>query len=414
MDEDRWHELKDLFFAALEVPEPDRNVWLDGVVDADLRAEVRRLLTRDASASPLLDTSPVALAELIAPEPEEPGPAEPGQHFGPYRVLDELGRGGMGNVYLAARMDGGFRQTVALKIIRREAGGREIRRRFEQERQILATLQHENIARLLDGGTSESGQPYFVMERIEGMPITTYCDEHRLSVEERLRLFQTVCDAVHYAHQNLIVHRDLKPSNIFVTKEGRLKLLDFGIAKLLDSDEQDALLTQTGRRLLTPAYASPEQLTGAPITTASDVYALGIVLYELLTGRRPYTIPRNVDAASFLVSIERLKPSPAMMDGPDADAAAQARSTTSERLRRRLEGDLDTILLEALRREPERGYTSVAAFRDDVGRHLQGMPVSARRDTLGYRVHKFIRRSEEHTSELQSRENIVCRLLLEK
>ncbi len=391
MNDTQWHELKDLFFAALDVPDPDRSAWMERLPDTSLRAELARLLTDDASTPSLLDASPEALARLIDPENE---PAEPIHHVGPYRVLDELGHGGMGTVYLAARMDGGFQQNVALKVVRRGIGAGNLHRRFEQERQILATLNHENIARLLDGGTSETGQPYFVMERIDGMPITTYCDEHRLSVDERLRLFETVCEAVHYAHQNLVVHRDLKPSNIFVTKDGRLKLLDFGIAKLLGGDQPDTLLTQTGGRVFTPAYASPEQLTGGSISTASDVYALGIILYELLTGRRPYTIPQDQDAGSFVKTVEPKRPSTAVTTAGDTDTVGEARSTTPERLRRRLSGDLDTIVLKALRRDPERRYTSVEAFRDDIGRHLEGLPVRARKDTLGYRAHKFVRRHQ--------------------
>lgn len=389
MEAPHWQQLKELFFEAIEMPLSDRAAWMEQINDPEQRASLAQLLADDANAPSILDASSEVLAQLVDPTPE---PVAPMKHIGPYRILGELGQGGMGAVYLAERADGMFEQQVALKVIRHGLGSGDILRRFEQERQILAALSHDNIARLLDGGTGAEGQPYFVMERIHGEPITAYCDTHQLSVDERLRLFQNACAAVQYAHQNLVVHRDLKPSNMLVTEDGRLKLLDFGIAKLLAEDRPDPLLTQTGARVLTPAYASPEQLRGDPISTASDVYTLGVILYELLTGQRPYIIPSDQEASFFISTVKPQRPSTAISETHDTEDIGVARSTTAERLRRRLSGDLDTIVLKALRKEPARRYASAEAFLDDIKRHLDGMPVWAQRDTVGYRARKFVRR----------------------
>ncbi|NIR60341.1 MAG: serine/threonine protein kinase, partial [Gammaproteobacteria bacterium] len=301
----------------------------------------------------------------------------------------------MGVVYLAERADGQFEQRVALKLIKRGIDTDEIIERFLQERQILARLDHPNIARLLDGGVTETGQPYFAMEYIAGVPLTAYCDEHRLDVEARLRLFEHVGEAVQYAHRNLIVHRDLKPSNILVTEDGTVKLLDFGIARLMD-DEAAPALTQTGMRVLSPAYAAPEQVAGEPVTTATDVYSLGVVLYELLTGHNPHAERpeggRDVKRPSAAVTSTA-----ARLDGSSETGTpqeiARSRATQPERLRRRLSGDLDTICLKALRPEPEQRYDSAAAFGEDLKRHLAGLPVEARAGAAGYRLRKFIRRN---------------------
>ena len=332
-----------------------------------------------------------------------------GQRLGPYLVLHEMGHGGMAVVYAAVRADDEYRKRVAIKVVLPGLDSEEILRRFKSERQTLATLDHPNIVKLLDGGSTEQGLPYLVMEYIEGLPIDQYCDSRRLSTTERLRLFRTVCAAVQHAHQNLVVHRDLKPSNILVTADGTPKLLDFGIAKLLNPESagQAAPLTLPEMRPMTPAYASPEQFRGQPVTTATDVYSLGVVLYELLTGRLPYELERlsPLEIGLIISEAELEKPSDAVTrvepigakDGKTPGAVAprpmsQAREAHSEKLRRRLRGDLDTIVLMALRKEPQRRYSSVEQLSEDIGRHLDGLPVIARTPTLRYRSAKFIRR----------------------
>lgn len=388
-DETRWEQVEALFDAAMDLPADRRAAWLDSAIpDPALRRRVDELLQANAHAegdgflgSGLLATPGIPKGETV----------------GPYRIVEELGRGGMGVVYLADRADGQFEQQVALKVVKRGLDTDEILWRFLQERQILARLQHPHIARLLDGGVTRTGQPYIAMERISGLPLTTFCDEHRLDIEARLRLFQHVGDAVQYAHRNLVVHRDLKPSNILVTEDGTVKLLDFGIAKLLDGEAAPAL-TRTGMRVLSPAYAAPEQVAGEPVTTATDVYSLGVVLYELLTGRSPHAEtragPRDVKRPSVVVgnTVPFARPGDTSeLLGPEE--ISHARATQPNRLRRRLSGDLDTICLRALRPEPEQRYESVAAFVEDVRRHLAGLPVVARADTTGYRLRKFIRRN---------------------
>jgi serine/threonine-protein kinase len=293
--------------------------------------------------------------------------------------MRELARGGMGVVYLAQRADGQFQQQVALKLIKRGMDSEEIHQRFLAERQILAQLNHPHIARLLDGGVSADGQPYFAIEYVDGAPITAHCAARQLSLEDRLRLFLDVGDAVRYAHQNLVVHRDLKPSNILVTADGQVKLLDFGIAKLLDPEQRgETGLTQTGLRVMTPEYAAPEQVLGAPITTATDVYALGAVLYELLTGQRAHQLESRTP-----VEVERVI----------CEVEPEAPSTrTTGTLRKQLRGDLDTIVLTALQKQPQRRYPTAEQLASDIGRYLGGLPVTARPDTWRYRTTKFVRR----------------------
>jgi tetratricopeptide (TPR) repeat protein/predicted Ser/Thr protein kinase len=290
-------------------------------------------------------------------------------------------------------MDEQFQQRVAIKLLRSTRAASDLRRRFLAERQILASLHHANIARLLDGGVA-SGQPYYVMEYIEGRPIDQYCDEEQLAIPDRLTLFMTVARAVQAAHRNLIVHRDLKPANILVCADGQVKLLDFGIAKLLDVDPSGALQTRTGQYLLTPEYASPEQVRGEPVTTATDVYMLGMVLYELLSGQRPYEVNKARPAEVERTVCEQVPPRPSTVVARTKDAVpvAQRRAVRPERLARALRGDLDTIVLKALRKEPGRRYPSVEAFVEDIRRHLAGLPVTARRDAVGYRAAKFVQR----------------------
>ncbi len=391
MQAERWKRVEALLDAALDLEGNERAAYLNNACsgDPELRAEVERLLESCDRAEHLLAKPAPEMCPALFATPLPAGPA-PADRIGPYRIVGEAGRGGMGVVYLADRADEQFEQRVALKLIRRGFDEPHLVRRFFEERQILASLNHPHIARLADGGLTSDGLPWFAMEYVEGTPIDDYADARRLSIEQRLRLFLDVCDAVQYAHRNLVVHRDLKPSNILVTAEGTVKLLDFGIAKLLAHGEGDTTLTQTGERVLTPDYASPEQVRGEPITVASDVYSLGVVLYELLTGTRPYhaASPFEVERVIIETEPERLS---AVLDRDGARGAA-ARSTTPERLRRRLRGDLDTIALTALRKEPSRRYASVEQLAGDVQRHLDGLPVTARRDTWAYRAGKFVRR----------------------
>ena len=321
-----------------------------------------------------------------------------GDRIGQYRVLRTLGVGGMGEVYLAERADAEFDQQVAIKVVYPGAPSRGVHSRLKIERRILAQLDHPNIAHLLDGGSLPDGTSYIVMEYVDGLPIDTYCDSNRLNVEARLKLFQTVCAAVHYAHQNLIVHRDLKPSNILVTASGVPKLLDFGIAKLLDDRQavhHTVAVTHADLRVMTPDHASPEQVRGNAITTASDIYVLGVLLYKLLAGVSPFVIPtmRLVDIERAICEDEPALPSHAIRaEAAQTPAMAEARNTTVKRLRRSLRGDLDNIVLMAMRKEPERRYGSSQQMAADIQRYLDGKPVMARRDTLSYRTAKFVRR----------------------
>ena len=319
--------------------------------------------------------------------------------IGPYRILHTLGAGGMGEVFLAERADAEFEQQVAIKVVHAGTASRGIHSRLKIERQILAQLDHPNIAHLMDGGTLPDGTAYIVMEYVDGLAIDAYCDSNRLDLAARLRLFQTVCAAVHYAHQNLIVHRDLKPSNILVTSEGVPKLLDFGIAKLLDERQaghHTLAVTHADIRVMTPDHASPEQVRGQAITTASDVYVLGVLLYKLLAGSSPFFIPsmRLSDIERAICETDPPPPSSSVStaDCAEAIAIADARHTTSSRLRRSLKGDLDNIVLMAMRKEPDRRYSSSQQMASDIQRYLDGKPVMARRDTWSYRSSKFLRR----------------------
>jgi serine/threonine-protein kinase len=322
-----------------------------------------------------------------------------GDRIGPYRILRTLGVGGMGEVFLAERADAQFEQRVAIKFVHGGAVAQGMLSRFKMERQILAQLDHPNIARLLDGGSTPDGSAYLVMEYIDGVAIDVYCDRHRLDVASRLRLFQTVCAAVHYAHQNLIVHRDLKPSNILVTENGVPKLLDFGIAKLLDERamaRHSLAVTQADIRILTPDHASPEQVRGQPITTSSDVYVLGVLLYKLLSGATPFLIP-SMRLSEIERAICEKDPVPiseavSLGESPEALAVADHRGVSAQRLKRTLFGDLDNIVAMAMRKEPERRYSSAQQLSSDVQRYLDGRPVMAHGDTFSYRTGKFVRR----------------------
>jgi non-specific serine/threonine protein kinase/serine/threonine-protein kinase len=314
-----------------------------------------------------------------------PPPLE-GRRIGAYRILGEIGRGGMGVVYRAVRADDAFQKTVALKVVRGQGGWSDVEHRLERERHILARLQHPNIAAVFDGGTTEEGQPYLVMELVEGRPITEYCAANALGTRARLEMVRAVCDAVQYAHRNLVVHRDLKPGNILVGDDGRPKLLDFGIAKLLAAGvDPDVAPTATMLPMMTPEYASPEQVRGETVTTSSDIYSLGVVLYELLTGQRPYAVQTDSLEGIVRAVCDSAPPLPSTVVG-------RGDAPTRPALRGELRGDLDTIVLKALRKEPSRRYLTAQDLSEDIRRHLEGRPVLARADTLGYRVLKFTRR----------------------
>ncbi len=399
---ERWQQIKVVLEGALDREVAERTAFLDISCQGDdeLRREVESLVASEPELGDFIETP------VFRIHPEEDVPLAAGERIGAYRVVRELGRGGMGSVYLAERADEEFEQRVALKLVRRGMDTEEIVRRFRSERQILAHLDHPNIAKLFDGGTAEDGRPYFIMEYVEGQPIDEYCDQRKLPTRERLELFRKVCSAVHFAHQNLIVHRDLKPGNILVTAGGIPKLLDFGIAKLLDPDQALFALTRLEQRLMTPEYASPEQVRGETITTASDVYSLGVLLYILLTGHLPYhratQDPQSL--AKAICETEPLRPSSAVgrvaeARGPGGtlvelkpESISRVRDGEERLLQRRLAGDLDNIVLMAMRKDPQRRYASVDQLSSDIERHLQGLPVVARRDTLGYRARKFVGR----------------------
>ncbi|MEM6647622.1 MAG: protein kinase [Bacteroidota bacterium] len=399
MDPERWQQLDALLDALLDLTPEQRDAYLqEHELTPELRAEAVDMLAAEEAAEARLGNHVARLASDLAEaalddhlDTAEDHP----ERVGAYRIERTLGRGGMGTVYLAQRDDGQFEQTVALKLVRRGLDTDDILRRFRYERQILAALQHPNIAGLLDGGVSDDGRPYFAMEYVEGEPITTYANRNSLTTDARLRLFRTVCDAVQHAHQNLVIHRDLKPSNILVTEAGEVKLLDFGIARLLDDDGRDgwteAPVTRTGQRVMTPEYAAPEQVRGELPTTATDVYQLGVLLYELLTGVRPYALKRKaeLEIARVILEEEPTRPSTAVST---AEAAAERGGVSTERLRRRLSGDLDNIVLKALAKEAPRRYGTADQLSEEVERHLAGLPVEARAASVGYRMAKFVRR----------------------
>lgn len=378
MDAERWSRVDRLVEEAMDLPADNRTAFVEAASygDPTLRRAVLDLLAADEAAGEFLETPLVVLPPDAWPEPDAP----PQKTLGPYRLLQSLGYGGMGTVYLAERREG-FRRRVAIKLLRSDLPPRELESRLQLERQVLADLEHPYIARLYDGGTTDHGQPYLVLEYVEGLPIDRYCEDRSLSVGDRLRLFLKVCDAVDYAHRNLLVHRDLKPSNILVTEDGEPKLLDFGIAKLLDATRfgMDEPVTHHGLRPMTPEYASPEQIRGGSITTASDLYGLGALLFRLLAGRSPYRLRDDLPHAVEAAVIEQ-------------EPVRASEVVESSVLSRRLRGDLDTILAKALRKDPERRYGSVRELADDLTRHLEHRPVLARPESLSYRLGKLLRR----------------------
>ena len=380
MTPERWQQVKNTLATALELPpEQDRAAFVSNACgdDTGLRREVESLLAQS-------EDELESVAQVIGVTCSGPLlPAEIGRKVGNYELVRELGRGGMGAVWLARRADQQFEKLVALKLLKRGTDTDEVLRRFHAERQILARLEHPNIARLLDGGMTDDGLPYFVMEYVDGKPLTDYCIAENLALEERLRLFLKICAAVQFAHQNLIVHRDLKPGNILVTEDCEPKLLDFGIAKLLAPEDETFGVTLAEHQRLTPGYASPEQVRGEPVTTVSDIYTLGTLLYEILTEQKAHRFSTPRPPATELLRVvaheEPLRPS----------AAA-----TDPATKRRLRGDLDTIILKALRKEPARRYAGIGAFAEDIRRYLESRPVTARKDSVAYRASKFLQRNK--------------------
>jgi serine/threonine protein kinase/tetratricopeptide (TPR) repeat protein len=395
---------------ALEISQGERPAYLDSVChDSTLRQYVESLLGSYEQADDFLQ-EPALITNASVLEPVSVD-CWLGRHLGPYQLIEEIGQGGMGAVYRAVRADDQYQKQVAIKLIRTGFDSRFALARFRSERQILATLEHPNIARLMDGGATDDGSPYFVMELVEGRPINQYCDAHNLAIAERLRLFRTVCSAIQYAHQSLVVHRDLKPANILVTSKGVPKLLDFGIAKILDAKSFAGEVEPTVDffRALTPEYASPEQVRGEAVSTSSDVYSLGVVLYLLLTGHRPYKVdglsPEAMRRA--VCETEPARPSVAVrlmeeVNGPDGssevtltpESIRPARDVRPDKLSRALAGDLDNIVLKSLHKEPQRRYSSVEQLSEDIRRYMEGLPVGARQDTLLYRAGKFVKRNK--------------------
>lgn len=409
---DQWHLVDELFKAALDLPAAERKEFIRrSPNDGDVKSEVLSLIEASDDPETILEAESGALsgplwtefARTLVEGDEGQSKIVPGSVVGAYTITREIGRGGMAVVYEAERKFGPLKQRFALKVVKRGADTDEVIERFGVERQILATLNHPNIARLHDGGVTSDSRPYFVMELVDGTPIVDYAREFNLSIVDRLTLFSEVCAAVQYAHRNLVIHRDLKPSNILVDRDGKPKLLDFGIAKVIQQDSTlDQVKTRTGSFWLTPDYASPEQVRSLTVTTSSDVYGLGVVLYELLTGRRPFVFARRdpLELRRVICETNPERPSTVVhrdvpVDGKSSPLRAFAKrgAWAPDRVSRQLRGDLDTIVLKALRKEPERRYESAEALVADIRRYLGGRPVRARPDSTSYRLRKFAKRN---------------------
>ncbi|MDI1240520.1 MAG: serine/threonine-protein kinase [bacterium] len=411
---DDWSKVKEVLNELLALDPSERASYLDrSGLTPEIRAEVQSLVELETDSESMFEASAVELSRDFVDSPA----ALAGSRVGPYQIVSELGYGGMGAVFLAERADGKFEQKAAVKLLKRELNTNALRRHFDREREILASLEHPNIARLLEAGTTDDGIPFIAMEYVDGSPIDEYCARLQLDLNARLQLFRTVCTTVEFAHRNLVVHRDLKPSNIMVTRDGVPKLLDFGISKILTEGYQEldaATITQMG--VMTPSYASPEQLRRESVTTLSDVYSLGVILFELLSGRRPFESEEDDLRAIYSAVLEQEPAAPSSLantskradpfERPDyrsGEAATEKLGTDFSRVKRTaqhvfqvspqtLKGDLDNIVLKALRKEPDRRYASAGAFAEDIERHLQGLPVTARPNTLSYRTSKFVGR----------------------
>lgn len=388
MDSNQWEKIQDLFHQSKRLSVEEQNAFLKRAESENpfLAGEVKKLLDSHRSLGSFLE-------EGIFDEPFITG----GDQIGPWKIIREIGRGGMSAVYLASRDDGLFERNVAIKFLHGLIHGRDMHRRLQTEQRILARLQHKNIAQLIDAGVTEESRPYFILEYIDGNPLLEWCNEQRLSFSERLKIFEQVCEAVQFAHQRLIVHRDLKPSNIFVNKQGSVKLLDFGIAKILeDSPQIDEPVTRTGLFLMTPEYASPEQINGGTITTATDVYALGLLLCELMTGSLPYDVSGKnpIEIGSVVSDTSPVKPSSIIgskKSGHESRPVHQE-GINNKQLKKRLKGDIDNIVLKALRKEPERRYGSADQLLQDILRYQNNLPVAARPENTAYLTGKFVRR----------------------
>ena len=388
MNPEKWQQIKAVFNEAIELDSVTRDDFLKNV-NADIRLEVVKLLKAESE-----DNFAQPVANLSNLWREESAETYIGKEIGGYKILKEIGIGGMGIVFEAIRQKDDFSQTVALKLLKRGMDSEAMLRRFSHERQILASLEHPNIARLLDGGRSDEGTPFFALEFVKGQPIDEFCDKRSLSINQRLRLFLQVCSAVSFAHSRLVVHRDLKPSNILVTSDGTVKLLDFGISKVISDDTDYKTQTVTSLGMMTPKYASPEQISGEIISTSSDIYSLGLILYELLTGVSAYDFPNNRpdEIAKIICENEPLRPSSAV-SGEWSVVSKTEENTGFSTNPKSLRGDLDNIILKSLQKQPNRRYASVEQFAGDILRHLEGLPVIARPDTFSYRLEKFINRN---------------------
>lgn len=392
MNQDRLNKIRELFDKASNLNAVEREVFLNQECanELELKKEILSLLDSLENTKDFLEEA------LTIVEQNKNNFTDPyiDKQIGNYLIDGEAGVGGMGIVYTGRRNDKEFEQKVAIKILKHGITSEYLLKRFQIERQTLANLQHQNIARLLDGGRTIDGLPYLVMEFIDGIPITEFCHQKKLSLEEKLKLFREVCTAVQYAHQNLIVHRDLKPGNILVTKDGIPKLLDFGIAKLIDEElvDNNEGLTRTGVWHLTPEYASPEQIKGEKITTASDIYSLGVLLYQILTGYQPYKISNNSPAVISKIITEEIIQKPSEKVKDKLREHAESNLFLNDKISNQLKGDLDNIVSKAMHKDPARRYVSVEQFSEDIRRHLSGLPVIAQKDTAGYRLSKFIQR----------------------
>lgn len=391
MQTEEWERVKEVFTSALELPVAERAAFITESCGADeaIRNEVESLLAAHEEPENVLEQNTYDLAGQL----QTHGNKYLGKRFGSYSILRELGRGGMGSVFLAARADGEFEQQVALKIIRQSFADHELERHFRRERQILASLNHPNIAKLIDGGVSETGELFLAMEFIEGEPLVAFAEHQQLTIEDRLRLFLKICRAVSFAHQNLVIHRDLKPSNILIAQDGEPKLLDFGLAKLTEHSAGTPLVsgkgveqTRTDFRAFTPAYASPEQILGKSVTTTSDVFSLGVILYELLTSEKPFQFEGK--------SLDEIIKTVSMGEPSLPSRVVHSHEPASSNRQRQLRGDLDNITLKALQKDPPRRYQSVADLANDIERHLEHLPIAARPNTLSYRASRFYQRNK--------------------